>query len=73
MHLDLSDEEGAGLTKELADITGNDRYPLSEPVRTLKAILAKRLIAVTDPIPQRRAAIAGCVKWFTQHRWRCQA
>jgi hypothetical protein len=30
MHLDLSDEEAAALTKELADITGNDRYPVSE-------------------------------------------
>ena len=40
-HLDLSDDEAAALTKELGDITGNDRYPLSEGVRTLKAILAK--------------------------------
>jgi hypothetical protein len=28
-HLDLSDEEAAALIKELADITGNDRYPFS--------------------------------------------
>jgi len=39
MHLDLSDEEAAALIKELADITGNDRYPFSERIRTLKAIL----------------------------------
>jgi hypothetical protein len=29
MHLDLSDEESAALTKELDDITRNDRYPFS--------------------------------------------
>jgi hypothetical protein len=29
MHLDLSNEEAAALIKELADITGNDRYPFS--------------------------------------------
>ena len=28
-HLDLTDEEAAALIKELADITGNDRYPFS--------------------------------------------
>jgi hypothetical protein len=28
-HLDLSDDEAAALIKELADITGNDRYPFS--------------------------------------------
>jgi hypothetical protein len=32
MHLDLSDEEAAALTKELADITGNDRNDGSVPV-----------------------------------------
>jgi hypothetical protein len=40
-HLDLSDEEAAALTKELADITGNDRYPFSSCIQTLRAILAK--------------------------------
>ena len=33
VHLDLSDEEGAGLTKSLANITGKDRYPFSERIR----------------------------------------
>jgi hypothetical protein len=28
MHLELSDEEAAALIKELAEITGNDRYPV---------------------------------------------
>ena len=37
-HLDLSDDEAAALT---GDITGNDRYPFSESIRPLKAILAK--------------------------------
>jgi hypothetical protein len=41
MNLDLSDEESAALTKELNGITRNDRYPFSERIRTLKAILAK--------------------------------
>jgi hypothetical protein len=33
-HLDLSDEEAAALTKELADITGNDRCPFSPRIQT---------------------------------------
>ena len=37
-HLDLSDDEAEAPT---ANITGNDRNPLSERIRTLKAILAK--------------------------------
>jgi hypothetical protein len=40
MILDLSGEEAAALTKELADITGSDRYPFSERIRTLRAILS---------------------------------
>jgi hypothetical protein len=40
-HLDLSDEEAAALIKELADITGNDRYPFSARIQTQKAILSK--------------------------------
>jgi hypothetical protein len=41
MHLDLSDQEAAALIKELADITGSDRYPFSSRIQTLRAILAK--------------------------------
>ena len=41
MHLDLSDDEAAALTKELDDIARDDPYPFSERIRTLKAILAK--------------------------------
>jgi hypothetical protein len=52
MHLDLSDEETAALIRELADITGNDRYPLSPRIQTLRAILAKlRPEPVSDPLP----------------------
>ena len=40
MNLDLSDNETAALTKELDDITRNDRYPFSPRIRILKAILA---------------------------------
>jgi hypothetical protein len=52
MHLDLSNDESAALTKELDDITRNDRYPFSERIRTLKAILAKlRPSPVREPLP----------------------
>ena len=52
MHLDLSDDETAALTKELDKITRNDRYPFSERIRTLKAILAKlRPEPVREPVP----------------------
>jgi hypothetical protein len=48
-HLDLSD---AALIKELADITGNDRYPFSSRIQTLRAILAKlRREPVREPLP----------------------
>jgi hypothetical protein len=50
--LDLSDEEAAVLTKELADITGNDRYPFSSRIQTLRAILAKlRPEPAREPLP----------------------
>jgi hypothetical protein len=53
-HLDLSDEEVAALTKELADITGNDRYPFSARIQTLRAILAKlRPEPARAPLPPR--------------------
>jgi hypothetical protein len=52
MHLDLSDGETGALTKELDAITRNDRYPFSERIRTLKAILAKlRPEPVREPLP----------------------
>jgi hypothetical protein len=52
MNLDLTDEETAALTNELANITGNDRYPFSERIRMLKAILAKlRPERVREPLP----------------------
>jgi hypothetical protein len=51
-HLDLSDEEAAALTKELADITGSDRYPFSRRIKTLRAILAKlRPEPAREPAP----------------------
>lgn len=40
-HLDLSDDEAAALIKELHTITDSDRYPFSERIRTLRAVLAK--------------------------------
>jgi hypothetical protein len=51
-HLDLTDEEAAALIKELADITGNDRYPFSSRIQTLRAILAKlRPEPIREPLP----------------------
>jgi hypothetical protein len=51
-HLDLSDDEAAGLTQELHDIVENDRYPFSLRIRTLKGILAKqRPEPVRKPLP----------------------
>jgi hypothetical protein len=48
-HLDLTD---AALIKELADITGSDRYPFSRRIQTLRAILAKlRPEPVREPSP----------------------
>jgi hypothetical protein len=52
MHLDLTDDEAAALIKELADITGNDRYPFSSRIQTLRAILAKlKLEPAHEPLP----------------------
>jgi hypothetical protein len=53
-HLDLSDEEAAALIKELADITGSDRYPFSRRIQTLRAILLK-----LRPEPAREPAPPG--------------
>jgi hypothetical protein len=54
-HLDLTDEEAAALIKELADITGNDRYPFSARIQTLRAILAKlRPEPAREPLRPRR-------------------
>ena len=52
MHLDLSDDEAAALTQELHEIVENDRYPFSQRIRTLRAILAKlRPEPVRKPLP----------------------
>jgi hypothetical protein len=52
MYLDLTDEEAATLIKELADIIGNDRYPFSPRIRTLKDILGKfRPEPAREPLP----------------------
>jgi len=51
-HFDLSEEEAAALLKELADITGNARYPFSARIQTLRAILGKlRPEPVREPLP----------------------
>jgi hypothetical protein len=54
-HLDLSDEEAAALIKELADITGNDRYPFSPRIQTLRAILAKFRPERPESLSRRRS------------------
>jgi hypothetical protein len=52
MHLDLSHEEAAALTKELHNIVENDRYPFSPRIRTLSAIFNKlRPEPVRKPLP----------------------
>jgi hypothetical protein len=56
MNLELSDEKPAALT---ANITGNDRYPFSERIRRLKAILAKlRPEPVREPLPPPKLCAA---------------
>jgi hypothetical protein len=51
-HLDLTVDEAAAMIRELAGITGNDRYPFSRRIRTLRAILAKlRPEPVREPSP----------------------
>jgi hypothetical protein len=51
-HLDLTDEEAVALIKELADITGNDRYPFSPRIQTLRAVLGKlRPEPIREPLP----------------------
>jgi hypothetical protein len=55
MNIDLSDEETAVLLGELDDIIGNDRYFLSQRIRTLTAIRDKlRPPQVREPLPPLR-------------------
>jgi hypothetical protein len=49
MHLNLTDEEAASLTRFLGTSIVDDRCPLSPRIRTLKAILDK-----LDPPPVRK-------------------
>ena len=52
MHLDLTDEETAALTRERHEIVENDRYPFSPRIRTLRAILHKlRPEPTREPLP----------------------
>ena len=46
MHLDLTDEEAAALIKELADITGSDRYPFSARIQALS--VGPRIVKVVS-------------------------
>jgi hypothetical protein len=51
-HLDLSDEEAAALVGLLTRTIADDRYPLSQRILALKAILAKlRPEPVREPLP----------------------
>jgi hypothetical protein len=73
-HLDLTDEEATALIKELADITGNDRYPFSARIQTLRAILAKlRPEPVREPAsPPKVSAPPRATAGRRRHagRWR---
>jgi hypothetical protein len=52
MNFDLTVEETAALLRELADITGNDRYPFSARIQTLRAILPKlKPEPAREPLP----------------------
>jgi hypothetical protein len=52
MNLDQSDDEAAVLTRELAAIVDDDRYPFSSRIRRLRGILAKlRPEPVRAPLP----------------------
>jgi hypothetical protein len=52
MHLDLTDEEAAGLANELHRMVENDRYPFSPRIRALRAVLNKlRPEPVREPLP----------------------
>jgi hypothetical protein len=63
MHLDLSDDETIALTKELQEITRNERYQFSSRIRTLKAILAQlKPEAVREPPEKHRAP-------FCSNKW----
>ena len=59
MHLELSDEEAAALIKELAEITGNDRYPVlgvGAARRPTKFYAASREQQRTDDAHTQQAA-----------------
>jgi hypothetical protein len=54
-NLELTEDEAAALIKELHDIIERDRYPFSERIRTLEAILNKlRPEPVREPLPARK-------------------
>jgi hypothetical protein len=63
-HLDLSDEEEAALAVELVQLISRAKYPFSDRVRILEAILNK-----LRPEPARPAAspaprgLCGGVEW----------
>jgi len=48
MHLDLSEDEATPLTRELTQLINRDKYPFSERVRTLGAILGRLR---SEPVP----------------------
>jgi len=70
MHLDLSDEAAAALTRELHHIVESDRYPFSPRIRTLKAILAKLDPPAPRPEPPPPPLNAGAAPDVGCGRWR---
>jgi hypothetical protein len=69
MHLDLTDEETAALTRELHDIVERDRYPFSPRIRTLRGILAKlRPEPVREPLPPPK--VYAPPRAILTRRWR---
>jgi hypothetical protein len=69
MHLDLSDDESAALTKELDGIIRDDRYPFSKRIRTLKAVLVKlRPEPVREPLPPPKVYAPARATAAKRHR-----
>ena len=64
MHLDLSDDETAALTRLLRDTINDDRYPLSPRIRLLQAIFDK---IEPPPVREPPRRLKVCVRPLYSH------
>jgi hypothetical protein len=67
--LDLTDEESAALLRELNNIIENDRYPLSQRIRTLRGIRAKFPTAPREPRRPGRRRPKNAVRGVRHALW----